>query len=202
MASFGLRTQKKRKVAEPLPIFTANNDDDSCGEISGSADFRQSQEAQDQGNTLASEGRFSSALTCFDAAIRLIPAASCSTMREATLHELRAQVLLEMGDRHFEAVCAATRATELASEWPDGYLTLGRCQLNLGEPSMAVRSLSTALELNPDLSLEVKDDLERATALHRLVQESGADGRVTSRGSSSLGSSSDFVEEVVVSNFK
>mmetsp|Transcript_36966 Transcript_36966/g.73234 ORF Transcript_36966/g.73234 Transcript_36966/m.73234 type:complete len:224 (+) Transcript_36966:75-746(+) len=189
-----LKKPEKRRKVESLAIFAESDDDGgSCNGCVGSDPLettrRELQQAQDRGNTLASEGNFSSALTSFDTALRLIAVLQpVSKIREAALHELRAQVLLEMGNRDFDAVSAATRATEVAPGWSDGFLTLGRCQLNLGEPSFAIKSMSAALRLNPNLNQdeEVVEDLERAMALHRATQESGVDIRAAVRGASNM----------------
>lgn len=42
------------------------------------------------------------------------------------------QVMLLLG-RTFEAVTCATQAMQLDASWPDGHLTLGRAQMELGE---------------------------------------------------------------------
>lgn len=49
--------------------------------------------------------------------------------------------------KDFEAVTAATRAIDLAPSWPVGWLTLGRAQLNLGEPQLALASYERCLQL-------------------------------------------------------
>ncbi|KAL9258572.1 Tetratricopeptide repeat protein 33-like protein [Drosera capensis] len=105
----------------------------------------------EQGNKLAEDGRYSEALGKWEAAINLMP-------QKAVLHEQKAQVLLETGD--------AWGATELEPSWFEAWLTLGRAQLNFGEPDNAVESFDTALSLKPE-SIEARDD--RQTAL-RLVK--------------------------------
>ncbi|GAB2233665.1 hypothetical protein Droror1_Dr00002893 [Drosera rotundifolia] len=112
----------------------------------------------EQGNKLAEDGRYSEALGKWEAAINLMP-------QKAVLHEQKAQVLLETGDA-WGALKAATRATELEPSWSEAWLTLGRAQLNFGEPNNAVESFDMALSLKPE-STEARDD--RQTAL-RLVK--------------------------------
>lgn len=96
---------------------------------------------QEEGNALAQEGQFPQALQKWGAALALTPA-------RGRLHESRAQVFLEMGDT-WQAVQAATRAVEVEPDWAEGWLTLSRAQLNLGEPQLALESASTANRLAP-----------------------------------------------------
>ena len=56
------------------------------------------------------------------------------------------QVYLELG-KDFEALQAATRATRLLPQMTEAYLTLGRAQLNYGEPGLAQKSLEKVLQL-------------------------------------------------------
>jgi tetratricopeptide (TPR) repeat protein len=77
--------------------------------------------------------------------------------RNSRLHEMRAQVLDQVG-RTFEAVQAAQQAVSLAPDWVDGHITLARVQLNLGEPQLALASYMAAAKLqpgHPDLAQEV-----------------------------------------------
>lgn len=46
--------------------------------------------------------------------------------------------------KFFPAIQAATRATEIAPDWPEAYVTLGRAQLNFGEFKLAVQSFEKA----------------------------------------------------------
>ncbi|XP_043698312.1 tetratricopeptide repeat protein 33 [Telopea speciosissima] len=110
---------------------------------------------QSEGNKLAEEGRFQEALGKWEAALTLMP-------KRAVLHEQKAQVLLEIGDA-WSSLKAATRATELEPSWAEAWITLGRAQLNFGEPDTAIESFDRALAIKPD-SEEAKDD--RKTALN------------------------------------
>ncbi|GAV79040.1 TPR_1 domain-containing protein/TPR_11 domain-containing protein, partial [Cephalotus follicularis] len=110
---------------------------------------------QAQGNKLAQEGKFSEALGKWEAALNLMP-------ENAVLHEQKAQILLEIGDT-WNALKAVTRATELEPSWAEAWITLGRAQLNFGEPDCAIESFDKALEIKPDCG-EAQDD--RRTALH------------------------------------
>lgn len=108
-----------------------------------------------QGNNLAEDGKFREALGKWESALNLRP-------ENAVLHEQKAQVLLELGDA-WNALKAATRATELEKSWAEAWITLGRAQLNFGEPDKAIESFDRALVIKPD-SEEARDD--RQTALH------------------------------------
>ncbi|KAK0575783.1 hypothetical protein LWI29_006954 [Acer saccharum] len=116
---------------------------------------RLAQSFQAQGNKLAEDGKFREALGKWEAALNLMP-------ENAVLHEQKAQVLLEVGDA-WNALKAAIRATELEPSWAEAWITLGRAQLNFGEPDSAMESFDKALAIKPD-SEEARYD--RQTALH------------------------------------
>lgn len=86
------------------------------------------------------------------------------------------QVLNEMG-RTWEAVQAATRATQLAPNCSDAFATLARAQLNLGEPALAAESFRVASALEPgNAGLRAEMAEARMLALqHR--QQGGREGR-------------------------
>ncbi|KAF7829788.1 Tetratricopeptide repeat protein 33 [Senna tora] len=116
---------------------------------------RLAKEFQAQGDKLAEEGKYREALGKWESALTLTP-------EVAILHEQKAQVLLEIGDA-WSALKAATRATELEPSWAEAWVTLGRAQLNFGEPDSAIESFDRALSIKPD-SEEGRED--RKTALH------------------------------------
>ncbi|KAF3447059.1 hypothetical protein FNV43_RR12239 [Rhamnella rubrinervis] len=125
-------------------------------EPSESSDYKQLAESfQAQGNKLAEDGKYREALGKWEAALTLVP-------ENAVLHEQKAQVLLEVADA-WNALKAATRATELEPSWAEAWITLGRAQLNYGEPDSAIQSFDRALAIKPE-SEELQDD--RRTALH------------------------------------
>lgn len=104
-----------------------------------------------QGIAHADARNWSGALSAWDAAAVLDP-------NNAALHEMRSQVLLEVG-RVWEAVQAATSATQLRPNWAPGWATLGRAQLALGEVQLGLASLQAAARLDPadsDLAAELE----------------------------------------------
>ncbi|XP_021760910.1 tetratricopeptide repeat protein 33-like [Chenopodium quinoa] len=110
----------------------------------------------EQGNKLAEDGKYREALGKWEAAITLMP-------EKAVLHEQKAQVLLEVGDS-WGALKAATRATELDPSWAEAWTTLGRAQLNFGEPDGAIETFDKALALQPELA-EAQEDRQTALQL-------------------------------------
>jgi tetratricopeptide (TPR) repeat protein len=74
-----------------------------------------------------------------------------------------------------------TGATEIDPSWAEAWTTLGRAQLNFGEPDSAIRSFESALLINAD-SREAKDDLKSAKQLikkREQLQTSGQDTDTT-----------------------
>ncbi|KAJ4790337.1 Tetratricopeptide repeat protein 33 [Rhynchospora pubera] len=114
---------------------------------------------QSQGNHLAEAGKYREALSKWEGALNIMP-------ENEIIHEQKAQVLLELGDA-WNSLKAATRATQLKPSWPEAWVTLGRAQLNYGEPDSAIDSFDKALALKADYE-EAKRD--RQTAMH-LVQK-------------------------------
>lgn len=87
-----------------------------------------SQTLKDIGNDFAGDENFADALKAWDVALRYDP-------MNGILHELKAQVYLSL-DTHrlaLHAVRSAQLATELLPYWDEGFLTLARAQLNMGE---------------------------------------------------------------------
>ncbi|XP_058089817.1 uncharacterized protein LOC131236566 [Magnolia sinica] len=107
-----------------------------------------------QGNQLAEDGRYREALMKWEAALTLMP-------ERAVLYEQKAQVLLEIGDA-WNALRAATRATELEPSWAEAWITLARAQLNYGEPDSSLESFDRALAIKPDSE---EAQIDRQTAL-------------------------------------
>ncbi|CAF2060722.1 hypothetical protein HID58_071941 [Brassica napus] len=147
-------------------------DDLEVGENDGRVDLEAKKLADSfraQGDKLAEEGRYEEALGKWEAALSIVP-------ENAVIHEQKAQVFLEIGDP-WKALMAATRATELDPSWVEAWTTLGRAQLNFGEPDSAIRSFETALSINAE-SREAKEDLQAAKQLikkREQLQTSGQD---------------------------
>jgi tetratricopeptide (TPR) repeat protein len=107
--------------------------------------------------------------------------------RNSRLHEMRAQVLDQVG-RTFEAVQAAQQAVSLEPDWVEGHITLARVQLNLGEPQLALASYKAAAKLqpgHPDLAQEVPN----AQMLAKMQQQQlrGMRAHVLDRSSDAAG---------------
>ncbi|CAK9138487.1 unnamed protein product [Ilex paraguariensis] len=142
--------------AEPPEQFTQNGDVQRKTLASEKDETTQlAEDFQGQGNKLAEDGKYREALGKWEAALTLTP-------DRAVLHEQKAQLLLEIGEA-WNALKAATRAAELEPSWAEAWITLGRAQLNFGEPDRAMESFDRALAIKPE-SVEAQDD--RQTALH------------------------------------
>ncbi|CAN7030151.1 hypothetical protein BRARA_H00505 [Brassica rapa] len=147
-------------------------DDLEVGENDGRLDLEAKKLADSfraQGDKLAEEGRYEEALGKWEAALNIVP-------QNAVIHEQKAQVFLEIGDP-WKALMAATRSTELDPSWAEAWTTLGRAQLNFGEPDSAISSFETALSINAE-SKEAKEDLQAAKQLikkREQLQTSGQD---------------------------
>lgn len=77
--------------------------------------------------------------------------ASCAALRDRTARaEFDEGLSLFNRGRYAEAAGHFEKATELAPEFGDAYLYLGRSYLNLGRWSEAVPPLRTAYRLSPD----------------------------------------------------
>ncbi|CAN1239826.1 Tetratricopeptide repeat protein 33 [Linum grandiflorum] len=107
-------------------------------------------------NWFSKEGRYREALGKWEAALTLMP-------ENAVLHEQKAQVLLEIGDT-WSGLKAATRMSYSFLTSIEAWVTLGRAQLNFGEPDDAIESFDKALAIQPD-SKEAQADRRTASQL-------------------------------------
>jgi tetratricopeptide (TPR) repeat protein len=61
----------------------------------------------------------------------------------AEAHEMRSQLLDDMGETH-AALQSAQAATAAAPSWPHGHWRLGRCHRNMGDLALAAASFAAA----------------------------------------------------------
>uniref|UniRef100_A0A3P9QDK8 Tetratricopeptide repeat domain 33 n=2 Tax=Poecilia reticulata TaxID=8081 RepID=A0A3P9QDK8_POERE len=118
-----------------------------------------SKRLKEEGTLLAEEGRHWEAIKKWDEAIQLTPDSS-------PLYEMKSQVLTILHEV-FPAVKAAEMAVKLRPLWWEGWQTLGRAQLNLGEVDLAVRSFQIAIHLCPSERSLWQDDLKWAWTLQK-----------------------------------
>jgi tetratricopeptide (TPR) repeat protein len=119
-----------------------------------------------RGEAHAERGEWDDALRCFSAAAAAGPTRGLDL---AVVHELKAQVLLVVGD-DFAAARAAEDATRLDETYAASFHTLGRALRNMGELPLALRHLESALELTraqgaSDIDGSIGDDLDEVEAL-------------------------------------
>ncbi|XP_031716246.1 tetratricopeptide repeat protein 33 [Anarhichas minor] len=118
-----------------------------------------SQRLKDEGAVLAEHGRHWEAIKKLDEAIQLTP-------DNPLLYEMKSQVLTILQEV-FPAVKAAEMAVKFRPLWWEGWQTLGRAQLNLGEVDLAVRSFQVAIHLCPSERTLWQEDLEWAWRLQK-----------------------------------
>jgi predicted Zn-dependent protease len=163
-SGFTLPQNTRKQTVATHGLFQSSDDE-------GEADVgthRNADALRQQGNEAAARDDWGMALRLFDEALRCNPTASTS----AILHEQRAQVLMVTG-RTWEAVEAAHNAVALQPDWEIGHLTLGRAQLQFGEPALAACSLELAMQLGVRPS-EVAEDLATARSLARRQSQLGS----------------------------
>ena len=126
-----------------------------------------SKRLQSEGETLAEAERFWEAITKWDDALLLMP-------KNHKIFEMKAQAYMHVGEP-FLAVASAEKALEISATWWLGYQTLGRAQLAVGEVTMAIKSFSRALHINPANEDLWGEDLQWAVELrnkHRNMKAS------------------------------
>ncbi|XP_033501947.1 tetratricopeptide repeat protein 33 [Epinephelus lanceolatus] len=118
-----------------------------------------SKRLKDEGAMLAEHGRHWEAIKKLDEAIQLTP-------DNPLLYEMKSQALTILQEV-FPAVKAGEMAVKLSPLWWEGWQTLGRAQLNLGEVDLAVRSFQVAIHLCPSERTLWEEDLEWASRLQK-----------------------------------
>ncbi|XP_071768086.1 tetratricopeptide repeat protein 33 [Centroberyx gerrardi] len=118
-----------------------------------------SKRLKEEGAALAEQGRHWEAVKKWDEAIQLTP-------DDPLLYEMKSQVLTTLQEV-FPAVKAAEMAVKLRPLWWEGWQTLGRAQLNLGEVDLAVRSFQVAIHLCPSERTLWQEDLAWAGRLQQ-----------------------------------
>ncbi|KAL3041982.1 hypothetical protein OYC64_020030 [Pagothenia borchgrevinki] len=118
-----------------------------------------SKRLKEEGAELAGHGRHWEAIKKLDEAIELTP-------DNPLLYEMKSQVLTILQEV-FPAVKAAEMAVKLRPLWWEGWQTVGRAQLNLGEVDLAVRSFQVAIHLCPSERSLWQEDLEWAWRLQK-----------------------------------
>ncbi|TSO37128.1 F-BAR domain only protein 2 [Bagarius yarrelli] len=118
-----------------------------------------SKRLKDEGALMANHSRHWEAVKKWEEAIHLTP-------EDASLHEMKSQVLSILQE-DFPAVQAAEMSVKLQPMWWEGWQTLGRAQLNLGEVELAARSFQVALHLHPVERSLWEEDLKWAQHLRQ-----------------------------------
>ncbi|XP_036994423.2 tetratricopeptide repeat protein 33 [Artibeus jamaicensis] len=138
---------------------------------------QKSRQLKDEGASLAENKRYREAIQKWDEALQLTP-------NDATLHEMKSQVLMSLHEM-FPAVHAAEMAVQRNPRSWESWQTLGRAQLGLGEIVLAIRSFQVALHIYP-MNPEIwKEDLSWARTLHeqqkaaQRIKESAAPAEAT-----------------------
>ncbi|XP_044132640.1 tetratricopeptide repeat protein 33 [Bufo gargarizans] len=177
MASFGW----KRKIGERVSKVTSQNfekesADESINAESDDVDWlhsikrkkeilledniAKSKRLKDEGALLALNGSHWEAIKKWDEGINLTP-------EDAALYEMKAQSLLCLQEM-FPAVQAAETAVSRNAKFVEGWQTLGRAQLGIGEIAMAIRSFQIGIHICPSNMELWEEDLKWAC---KLLQE-------------------------------
>ncbi|XP_075397083.1 tetratricopeptide repeat protein 33 [Tenrec ecaudatus] len=117
-----------------------------------------SKQLKEEGANLAENKRYREAVQKWDEALQLTP-------NDATLYEMKSQVLMSLHEM-FPAVHAAEMAVQRNPHSWESWQTLGRAQLGIGEIVLAIRSFQVALHIYP-MNPEIwREDLSWARTLH------------------------------------
>jgi len=165
--SFGW-TKKQKVEPKKRFVFSQNEQTDDNPINNKESLTKEEKEARskrlkDEGIALAESLQYRNALAKWDEAIEY--------QETATLYEMKAQILLELQEP-FPAVKAAEIAIRLEPQWAEGFLTLGRAQLHLGEVELAVGSLETGAKLNKEME-GLQEELNIARTLLLKQKKSG-----------------------------
>ncbi|XP_030005013.1 tetratricopeptide repeat protein 33 [Sphaeramia orbicularis] len=173
MASFGWKRKAGEKVSKSV-VQQFEAQDDAGGhnedvnwlhaikrrkEVLLEDCAEKSKRLKEEGSQLAEQGRHWEAIKKWDEAIQLTP-------ENPLLYEMKSQVLTVLQEV-FPAVQAAEMAVKLRPVWWEGWQTLGRAQLNLGEVDLALRSFQVAIHLCPSERTLWQEDLEWARRLQK-----------------------------------
>ncbi|XP_041666328.1 tetratricopeptide repeat protein 33 [Cheilinus undulatus] len=178
MASFGWKRKVGEKVSKSVvQKFEAEEEKQEAGEEGPGQDEEvdwlhaikrrrevlledcevKSKRLKDEGALLAEQGRHWEAVKKWDEAIQLTP-------DKPELYEMKSQVLTILQEV-FPAVKAAEMAVKLRPLWWEGWQTLGRAQLNLGEVELAMKSFQVAIHQCPSEPTLWQEDLAWARKL-------------------------------------
>lgn len=122
----------------------------------------------DRAATEAEKDNFVKALSCLGSTVSIfnimetISSLTKEEVQEITkqkgqIAEMKAQLLNEIGE-YFKAIKQANICINLLPNWPIGYQTLGRAQLNYGEPTLALESFNKVREIAPKFNIQ--DDID------------------------------------------
>ena len=135
-----------------------------------------------RGCDLAERGCFREALFCFSAALQGYQSQSAGGQDDtAELHEMTAQVLMELGE-HFKAISHAENCVAADSKWSFGWLTLARTRREVGEVQLAIEAYRRALEVwSPTTGgvEEVQEELAELVRVATLLEEAAQTERVS-----------------------
>uniref|UniRef100_A0A3Q2XBM1 Tetratricopeptide repeat domain 33 n=1 Tax=Hippocampus comes TaxID=109280 RepID=A0A3Q2XBM1_HIPCM len=169
MASFGWKRKAGEKVSKSAAQQFEEKDDSEAAD-------RQRRDGDGQVDWQSRRHR--DAVKKWDEAIQLTP-------YDPLLYEMKAQVLTTLQEV-FPAVKAAETAVKLRNVWWEGWQTLGRAQLSMGEVDLALRSFQVAVHLRPWERALWQDDLawartlcrQKAAARENLGRQEEADRRL------------------------
>ena len=171
--SFSWKRKRCKNVWNSRPAtFTEDDDDDDetaiedwrsltkkCNHGVLEDRITKSNRLKNEGIALAELQRYWESIKKWNEAIQLTP-------DHDVLHEMKAQVLLEL-DEIFPAIQAAEMAVSLKPQSPHSLQTLGRAQIAIGEIQMAIISFSKAVHIKPDFEEIYTEDLRWAMDLRK-----------------------------------